>query len=182
MCSSTNWKIWTSSIVEPNCTVPSHVPCNRVTTVNGLCKEIYTVVWINTALHNFIIFIILIAWPPKNNKKRNMFIFPGGNFVLNPDFVWQIYFCILSNNWQLKSFNLINIELRIPGIWWFQSELNENMPLKYKQMHLDHDLSASVCHLPSLKIRKWYSEVVNRKEDRQYNGLKNTSTKHYTEN
>jgi hypothetical protein len=29
----------------------------------------------------------------------------------------------------------------------FQSEMNENMPLKYKQMHLDHDLSASVCHL-----------------------------------
>jgi hypothetical protein len=44
--------------------------------------------------------------------------------------------------------------------------MNENMPLKYKQMHLDHDLSASV----------------NRKEDRQYNGLKKTSAKHYTEN
>jgi hypothetical protein len=25
--------------------------------------------------------------------------------------------------------------------------MNENMPLKYKQMQLDHDLSASVCHL-----------------------------------
>jgi ABC-type phosphate/phosphonate transport system permease subunit len=63
--------------------------------------------------------------------------------------------------------------------------MNENMPLKYKQMHLDHDLSASVCHLtyPTLSaFVKWYSEVVNRKEDRQYNGLKKTSAKHYTEN
>jgi hypothetical protein len=30
--------------------------------------------------------------------------------------------------------------------------MNENMPLKYKQMHLDHDLSASVCHLASLTL------------------------------
>lgn len=45
-----------------------------------------------------------------------------------------------------------------------------------------NDLSCQLLDKKSSKIRKWYSEVVNRKEDRQYNGLKKTSAKHYTEN
>jgi len=45
-----------------------------------------------------------------------------------------------------------------------------------------NDLSCQLLDKKSSKIRKWYSEVVNRKKDRQYNGLKNKSTKHYTEN
>lgn len=105
---------------------------------------------------------------------------------------WRSYFSICTNalkvrepKWQTdadKSWSRC-ICLYFNGIFSFNSDWNHQIPgIRSSMLMRLNDLSCQLLDKKSSKIRKWYSEVVNRKEDRQYNGLKNTSTKHYTEN